>query len=155
MVAFATGALTPVEQEALELHMAGCAGCRELADAQKTVWSALDGWAVPAVSEDFDRRLQARIVAEERRRWWRLPRWEFSWKPVLPVTAACAALLAVFVLHDPLPPNNTPAAPPAVVQTQDAQKVDVDQVERALDDMDMLNQLNAPVPSPNGSRAGS
>jgi hypothetical protein len=42
-----------------------------------------------------------------------------------------------------------------VIQTQDAQKVDVDQVERALDDIDMLNQLDAPVTVPRGSPAGS
>jgi anti-sigma factor RsiW len=156
LVALATGRLTPAEQEAFELHMAGCAACRQLADAQKSVWSALDLWKVPSVSEDFDRRLHARIVAEERRPW-RKRQWAwFSWKPALPVAAACAALFAVFLLQSPVPSNNAPAAAPVVVQTQeDAQKVDVEQVERALDDIDMLKQLDTPASSPHRSPAGS
>jgi len=166
MVAFATGRLNPAEREAFELHMAGCAECRRLAEAQKSVWSTLDLWKVPAVAEDFDSRLRARIVAEERRPWWQR-QWDsvthpgawFSWKPALPVAAACAALFVVFLLHAPVhnaaQRNNAGAAPAAVVRIEDAQNVDVDQVERALDDMDMLNQLDTPAPSPSGARAGS
>jgi anti-sigma factor RsiW len=161
MVAFATGRLTPAEQGAFELHMAECAECRRLADAQKSVWSALDAWRVPSVSEDFDHRLQARIAADERRPWWQR-QWDslshpglwFSWKPVLPVAAACVLLLGVFLLHNPIAVNGVPANPPAAVQTHDAQKVDVDQVERALDDIDMLNQLDVPASVPHAP-AGS
>ena len=121
MVAFATGRLTPAEQEAFELHMAECAECRRLADAQKSVWSALDLWKAPSVSEDFDHGLHARIAEEERRGWWSRRRdrlshagWWFSWKPALPVAAACAALFGVLLLHNPV--SSAPAAPPAVMQ---------------------------------------
>lgn len=153
MLAFASGGLTPAEQEAFELHMAECGECRQRAEAQKVVWSALDAWESPSVSEDFDGRLFARIAEENRRPWWR--REWFSWKPALPVAAACAALLGVFLLHGPVLQNDSPPASPAIIQTQDAQKVDVDQVERALDDMEMLNQLDAPASPPHGSPAGS
>jgi anti-sigma factor RsiW len=153
LLAFAAGRLTPAQREAFELHMSECAECRRLADAQKSVWGALDAWNAPAVSEDFDQRLHARIVAEGRRQRWK--REWFSWKPALPVAAACAALFAVFLLQNPVWHSNTAATPPAAIQTQDAQNVDVDQVERALDDMDMLNQLDTPVSSPHGSPAGS
>ena len=152
ILAFATGRLTPGEQEAFQLHMAECAECRGLADAQMSVWSALDAWKVPSVSEDFDQKLHVRVAGDARRPWWQR-QWDnishagvwFSWKPVLPVAAACAVLVGVFLLRNPVTPNGAPVAPAAVVQTQDAQRVDVDQVERALDDMDMLNQLDAPV----------
>ncbi|MGA2183953.1 MAG: zf-HC2 domain-containing protein [Bryobacteraceae bacterium] len=144
LVALAAGRLTPEEQKVFELHLAECAECRRLADAQRSVWSVLDAWKSPAVSEDFDSSLFARIAAEEQRPWWRR-RWGFSWRPMLPVGAACLALVGVFLLHNPWPQTVVPAAPTTVIRTQeDAQKVDVDQVERALDDMDMLKQLDTP-----------
>jgi anti-sigma-K factor RskA len=160
MVALTAGALTPAEQETLERHIAECAECRRLADEQKVVWSALGAWTVPAVSEDFDQRLHARIAVEARRPWWKrewdsLSHARFSWKPVLPVAAACVALFGVFLAHNPVSLGTSPTAPAAVIRMQDAQKVDVDQVERALDDIDMLNQLDAPVTVPHGSSAGS
>ena len=153
LLALAAGRLTPADREAFELHMAECAECRRLADAQQSVWGALDAWKPPTVSEDFDRRLLARISADARRPWWR-PEW-FSWKPALPVAAGCAVLLCVFLLHEPAFPGSEGAVPAPVVQTQDAQKVDVDQVERALDDMDMLNQLDPPASPPHSAPAGS
>lgn len=160
MVALAAGTLTPAEQETLERHIDECAGCRRLADEQKAVWSALDAWTVPTVSENFDQRLHARIAVEARRPWWKcewdsLSHGRFSWKPVLPVAAACVALFGVFLVHNPVSLGTSRTAPAAVIQTQDAQKVDVDQVERALDDIDMLNQLDAPVTAPHSSPAGS
>ncbi|MGD0619975.1 MAG: zf-HC2 domain-containing protein [Bryobacteraceae bacterium] len=160
MVALAAGTLTPAEQETLERHIDECAGCRRLADEQKAVWSALDVWTVPMVSEDFDQRLHARIAVEARRSWWKrqwdsLSHARFSWKPVLPVAAACVALFGVFLVRNPVSLGTSQKAPTTVIQTQDAQKVDVDQVERALDDIDMLNQLDAPATAPHSSPAGS
>jgi anti-sigma factor RsiW len=154
LVALAAGRLTTAEQEAFELHMAGCAECRRRAEAQRSVWGALDAWTPPDVTAGFDSRLFARIAAEERLPWWRRG-WSLSWKPMLPVGAACVALMGVFLIHDPWSPAGAPAVPAAIVQTQeDAQKVDVDQVERTLDDMDMLNQLDTPA-SPPRAPAGS
>jgi hypothetical protein len=160
MVALAAGTLTPAEQETLERHIDECAGCRRLADEQKAVWSALDVWTVPMVSEDFDQRLHARIAVAELRPWWKrqwdsLSHARFSWKPVLPVAAACVALFGVFLVHNPVSLGTSRTAPTTVIQTQDAQKVDVDQVERALDDIDMLNQLDAPATAPHSAPAGS
>ena len=152
LVALAAGRLSAADQEAFELHMAECAECRRLADAQKSVWSSLEAWKTPAVSQNFDQKLMARIAADGHRRSWR-PEW-LSWRPTLPVAAGCAALCCVFLLHEPLSLTGVPAATPAVIQTQDAQKVDVDQVERALDDIDMLNQLDPPASPPHGTPAG-
>jgi hypothetical protein len=73
----------------------------------------------------------------------------------LPVAAACVALFGVFLVRNPVSLGTSQKAPTTVIQTQDAQKVDVDQVERALDDIDMLNQLDAPATAPHSSPAGS
>ena len=105
----------------------------------------------PAVSEDFDQKLYARIARQEQLPWWKRqwnalahPATGFSWKPAVPVSLACAALCAAFLIHDSAETRTAAPAAPAAVQTeQDAQKVDINLVEHALDDMDMLNQLGA------------
>ena len=52
-----------------ERHLAGCASCRELVAAQKQVWEALDYWDALPMPRNFDRRLEWRIEAEERKQW--------------------------------------------------------------------------------------
>src|SRR5690349_3128736 len=46
----------------LERHIELCPACREFAENQRAVWSALDSWEAAPVSADFDRRLYARIA---------------------------------------------------------------------------------------------
>ncbi len=48
-----------------------CAECRRLVEAQRTVFSALDQWAAPEVSADFDKKLYARIAADKPSFWQR------------------------------------------------------------------------------------
>jgi anti-sigma factor RsiW len=129
----------------LERHLKDCARCRQLSAAQQAVWSALDAWKPQAISPDFDRKLFERIAEEERLPWWRrVGPQAWSWLPAISVTAACAALLAAFLLRAP---TSIPAPAPAEPKFQ------IEQVENALDDMDMLKQIGveaAPVAS--GSR---
>ena len=141
---------------ALQQHLRECAECRAAAEAQQTVWSALDEWPAPPVSGDFDRRLMARIAAEHSEPWWQRP-WAaaagamhaLSWKGSLTLAGACTVLLAVLLLRGPLADRG---AVPAAQKS-----VDIDQVESALDDVDMLNQLGVAVPAqqPAQPRSGS
>lgn len=134
----AAGQLDAAEAAALEAHLRDCAECRAAAEAQRALWGALDEWRAAPVSEDFDARLYARIAAEEAEPWWRRileALRPFSWKPAISVAAACAAILAIFLLQGPLMERAVPQ-----------KAVDIDQVESALDDVDMLNQLGTAVP---------
>ena len=134
IIAYGARTLDPATEAAFEQHLESCASCREVAAAQKAVWSALDVWTPVQVSPNFDERLYQRIVAEEQGSWWqRLLQANWSWRPAMPVAAACAALIAAFLLKTP--------APPPVEETQTPHKVQIEQVESALDDMDMLKQL--------------
>lgn len=138
-VSYAAGVLPSETGEALEWHLEACDVCRGAAQAQKSLWSALDLWQPPEVSSGFDQALFARIAVEAERPWYR--RWlAGGWtpRPALPVAAACAAILAVLVLKGPLPLHTSDV--PA--QTK---QVDIEQVERALDDIDMLKQLGVAV----------
>jgi len=142
----ASGRLDAAEAAALEMHLRQCTECHAAAEAQRAVWNALDEWPAAPVSDDFDRRLLARIEAQAAEPWWRsigeVLR-HFSWKSAIPVTAACAAILAIFLLQSPA--THAPRQKP----------VDIEQVESALDDVDMLSQLGAAVPTQTSAQSQS
>ncbi len=129
----------------LDAHMDVCEACRRLRDGQQALWASLDQWESAEVSADFDRRLYRRIEAEEAgQRWWQ----RLFVRPAIPLTATAGLVLAVgFLLHQPSRPPVSPDPAPAAA--------DVEQVERTLEDLEMLRQLNlvrtgveesAPVP---------
>jgi len=122
-------------------HVETCGDCAGFVNAQQVVWNALDQWEPEAVSLDFDRRLYRRI--EESRPSSGFPgmvRRLFHplqplWRPVVPLAAACLLVVAGVMLH----------APQAVIAPADGtarvEKVEPEQVERTLDDMQMLREL--------------
>jgi anti-sigma factor RsiW len=129
MVAYCARTLDPEREARLERHLGSCAKCRDLARAQRELWSMLDAWPKVTVPASFDDRLFQRITREESRAPWR--DWlstNWSWRPAVPVGVACAALVAAFLLK-------TPAVRPEPPKPQ------IEQVEHALDDMEMLSQL--------------
>lgn len=137
IVSYCAGKLSQARKAELELHFKSCAKCRELVDAQRAVWSALDEWPAAPVSPNFDRKLHERIAAGQQRAW-RQRLWpeNWSWRPAVPVAVACAALLAAFLLKTPALVPGAPHQP----------KLQIEQVEHALDDMDMLKQLSVETP---------
>ena len=145
IVAYGAQKLVPEAEAAFVRHMASCSKCREMAAAQQAVWSALDTWVPEPVSSNFDEQLYQRIVAEERGTWWqRLLQANWSWRPAMPVAAACAVMVAAFLIQ-------RPASPPAP-QSQSQPQVRIEQVERALDDIEMLKQLGVEsTPEKSGS----
>ena len=130
--------LGPESTAILEAHMEICAACREFRDGQRAVWEALDRWEAQPVSADFDRRLYRRIEEQESS-WWRrvvAPLRPVLWRPAVPLAAtACLVLLAGFISVGP-----ERVAPPVAVENPQIQEVE--QVERALDDVDMLRQFD-------------
>jgi hypothetical protein len=158
LVRRAAGQLSKAELGALEEHLRECANCREAAAAQNNLWGVLDEWRPPAVSADFDHRLQVRIAAAEAEgpwaRVWRAVTHGFSWRLSLSVAGACAVLLALVLLRPPLVDlGQISTAAPAAAQ----KPIDIDQVENALDDVDMLSLLgvDAPIHAPNKADSGS
>lgn len=124
----------------LERHLAVCPDCARVVESQKTVWQALDLWEPGAISADFNARLYDRIREVEAEPVWRrwlhaLPGWH--WKPAMPLAAACLAILAVALWR----------APATSDPTTGDDSIDVEQVERTLNDLDMLQQLTATPPA--------
>lgn len=146
ILAYASGTLETEEQIHLERHLSICQACRAVAARQKEVWDALDAWKPSPASEDFDEKLYARIAADQNASWrqrLRGYRWSWALRPALPVAAASAALLFGFLLRQsPTAPAHSEAARAA------GAKVSIEQVERALDDMDMLKQMGLTTTAP-------
>jgi anti-sigma factor RsiW len=134
IVAYAARTLDPENEVAFERHLEVCPSCREMAAAQRAVWSALDELTPLPVSSNFDARLYQRIAEEQQYAWWqRLFHADWSWRPAMPVAAACAVLIVALLVKN---------SGPTVVPEQPAQpSLQIEQVERALDDMDMLKQV--------------
>jgi hypothetical protein len=121
---------------AMERHVAECAQCGPMAEAQKAVWAALDSWEALPVSEDFDRRLFEKLDEDRRRPFWRALMPRLEWKPAFGLAAAGLSACA-FLLMRQQPPAIEPASEVF------ADTVDVEQVERTLEDLDMLRQFEA------------
>ena len=144
LLAYCAGKLDPKTQTILDQHFGACPHCREFQKSQATVWQALDGWEAMPVSADFDRRLYRRMEEEHAQAsWWaRLVR---PFRPVfqtpltsrgLPVAAAAVLILLAGVI---LERANKLAAPEDMAER--IESIQPDQVERTLDDMEMLREF--------------
>ncbi|HYZ87288.1 MAG TPA: zf-HC2 domain-containing protein [Bryobacteraceae bacterium] len=149
---YSAGKLDALETATIEAHLESCPDCKAFVSAQKELWTSLDLWQAPAVSDGFDQRLYARIAEESKATWFeralqqiREPFAAFSWAKAMPVAAACAVLAGALLLYTPRTQTSQPPATKAGAVPLES--VDLDQVERALDDLDMLRQL-PPVSKP-------
>jgi anti-sigma factor RsiW len=137
---YVSGALDAQEAASFDQHILICAACREFAHGQKAVWQALDLFEPASISADFDRRLYQRI---EKVSWWdRIVAALHS--PMLthrglPIAAAAAALLVAGVVWER--PSAAPAKPKAPLSVEGL-TLQADQVQHALDDMEMLREFN-------------
>lgn len=137
--------LAPASTEILERHIAVCAACREFAGHQRAVWQALDAWEAAPVSVDFDSRLYQRIEAQSS--WWELlirPLRQVTMRRAVPALAMAGLLVATgFVLERP----GVSPVPPPVNGSDRAQveQVQPEQVEHALDAMDVLAEFSRQV----------
>ncbi len=139
LLAFSSGSLEPDVTARVQRHLDSCPACRQFVEKQAVVWDALDVWEAPPVSADFDRRLYQRI--EQEVSWWeKLLR---PLRPVLqyrslPIAAAAGVLIMAGVLLD----RHTAAPVPPPQQTAQVEALQPDQVEHAIDEVEMLNQFN-------------
>ena len=142
LLSYSARRLNPESTAILEAHMEMCPACREFRDGQKAVWEALDQWEARPISPDFDRRLYRRIEEQEQLGWWARifgPLRPMFLKPALPLAAtACLVLVAGFIIDNP----GRVSAP----MVENPQAPEVEQVERTLEDLEMLRQFNLVAP---------
>lgn len=145
--------LDPDRAAVLERHIRQCPACAAFASSQALLWESLDAYEAMPVSPDFDRRLFARIEAEEQKPTWTkiwLRFWNrFTmggtltgaqlWRPALPV-AAC--LLVAMGLY--LRPGMESSRNPVTTEVSSIENaIQPEQLETALEDMEMLRDLGA------------
>jgi len=134
------GTLDREREAELERHTRDCPDCRRLLE----VWDRLDEFPAPALSEDFDQRLYARIANETRMPWWRrvwLPTatiWRPLWRPVVPVAAACAVLVLALLVRNPIAPDSVNQ-----LRIEQGGSSEVEQVVQALDDLELLSPVGS------------
>jgi anti-sigma factor RsiW len=171
---YCAGTADPALAAEIDAHAKTCAECRSLLEAQSAVWEMLDAWTPVEVSRDFDSRLYARIAGEQAgpawRRWWsRLtaPATPHAWwKPM--VSLAVAGAIVSMALLVRMPEQNgmvaqksttavTEQAKARPTEAGAAEEIDLQQVEQALDDLDIVSPLSqAPVnQAPAGQAASS
>jgi len=138
---YCAGTLDALQAAAFEMHLRDCRECRRIVDAQREVWGALGQFTPPEVSPDFDARLYARIRSEEEVPAWRkglrrlfqpaVP-WT-TWKPAVSLAGACMLLALGFLVRVPESRDLTPRM----------ERVDLEQAEEALEDLEMLTPSSA------------
>jgi anti-sigma factor RsiW len=142
LLAHASRKLDAERAAVLEQHMAQCPACREYAAAQFAVWDALDAWAAPEVSADFDRRLYQRI--EQEVSWWDLVLRRFRpliAERIVPVAAAACMLIAAGVLLQR--PDGTPVT--AAPESAQVEPLPADQAASALQEMQIMQDFSSVV----------
>jgi anti-sigma factor RsiW len=145
--------LDPESTALLERHIRQCPACEAFASSQALLWQTLDAYEAMPVSQDFDRSLYARIDAEQQKPTWTrlwLQLWNrFTmggtltgaqlWRPALPV-AACLLVAAGLYLRPGMESAHSPdVAGVAGVESS----IQAEQIETALEDMEMLRDLGA------------
>jgi anti-sigma factor RsiW len=141
LVEYGAGRLEGERASLFESHLEECAACRGMVRDQRVVWRALDAWDSPPVPEDFDRRLYQRIDCESRRSWWERvtrPRAPVPLGRWLPLAAAACLLVMAGALLDHR--RALPVLHPG--EEASVESVEPDQVERTLEDMELLRQFN-------------
>jgi len=163
---YCAGILDPAAAAAIDTHIEQCAQCREMVEAQRVVWEMLDAWTPLEVSRNFDARLYARIAEERAAPAWRQwlgrvfrPATPYGlWKPAVSLAAAGAAVaLALVVLPGGMTDRSlfthaayksTTAFKNTTVQSAPgSEEIDLEQVQQALDDMDLLTPVGNQSPS--------
>lgn len=114
-----------------ELHVAECARCAAFRMEHAALWGLLDEWQAEPVSADFNRRFWRSAEASQPGGFRSVLRaLRTVWAPAIPLVAM-ALLVAAGFLFDHR------AAPPA------PHAKDAEQVERALDDIQLLGQFDS------------
>jgi anti-sigma factor RsiW len=141
LFAYVDGTLEPEQAAALERHTVGCEACRTMVEGQRAVWSVLDQWAAPEISPGFNRKLHATVEAGPGRGAWldRVSTWIAGLSPGnLMVPAGALALVVATVMLTQMP-RGTGQVP----EQKAGIEGEVKQMERTLDDLDVLSTLDA------------
>ena len=137
----------PAERREFDAWLERDAELRETYERQQALFGAMDEWSPAEPSMGFDRGVYAKIEAEQARRagwrsWFSGSGLFGSWKPAMAAgLTATALLLGMFVWQ---PQQETPEPLQYAVKTPPMNDAEyLDEIDRALDDMEMLADFDA------------
>ncbi len=146
VLAYVAGQLSGREELDMVSHVRECAGCAALVRSQSAVWDLLDACESPAVSADWNRRLQARIEQTPPDSLWiRFRRACQTWaaRPAIPVAVLSLFFTVGLYLERPADTPGTPSAPIALpVSAPAVTPKDAEQLGKAFEDLQLLHQLD-------------
>jgi anti-sigma factor RsiW len=155
---YSAGKLDRSRLARLEQHLLTCAECSAFLTGQTELWQTLNAWEPEAVSMDFNRRLWQRIDAEAAQPWYRKLADSLrtgAWKPALPLAAAVLLVTTAFVMdHQRSVPalQGVETVSGVSAGNSNGAPLDADQVEKTLNDMQLLGQLDVSSAEPNTSK---
>jgi anti-sigma factor RsiW len=140
---YVAGHLDSARSSSFERHASGCPRCEAKRAAQLAVWRSLEAWEPAPVSEGFNRELWRKIDADAASRPGRLAGalgfvW---WKRVAPAVFAAGVLVTVFVIDHSRRLAEKPGLP-ATTAAIVVSASDADQLESALDDIQLLHAVD-------------
>jgi hypothetical protein len=142
---YSAGKLNRAQAARLEQHRLLCADCSAFLAGQTELWQSLDVWEPEPVSMDFNRRLWQRIETEAAPSWGRRLADFFArgaWKPVLPLTAAAVMVIGGFMMDHQASVPAIQSAHNSVDVAAAVSETDAELVEKTLDDLQLLSQLD-------------
>lgn len=146
LLSYCAGTMAAEGAAQLEGHVTNCSRCRVWVQEQQMVWRALESWEVEPVTAAFDAALLARIAREEEARpgwirWWEraVGAWSggLEWRVVVPAAALALLLAAGLAVTNPF--RGEPVETAVKLEARE-----IEQAERALEDLEMLRQLEPP-----------
>jgi len=137
LLGYCTATLELDTTRTFERHIQTCEHCRELVEMQSVLDQTMLDWQAPEPDADFDRRLFAKIrwEQEQTQPWWReYLTFQLGWKPLIPIALASIALVVFLTRPFETADSNR--------QAEAIRAEEIEQVERALDDIEALQALN-------------
>ena len=152
LVDYTARRLSPLSAAVLEEHMESCVDCAIFRNEQAAVWLALEQWEPVAVSSEFNRKLWRKIDEERAAPWYTKAGFRnlanqmggAAWKPVFPLAAAVFVVCAGFVLDHANPHVTIPTQPASISEGSGVSISEAEQLQRTLDDIQLLKQFDAP-----------
>lgn len=154
---YIAGRLDRAQVSLFEAHAEHCARCAAMRMSQAAVWQSLDEWKPAPVSAGFNRELWRRIDADARQSSWTqelAAALQFNfWKRLAPLAVAVALIVTGFVFDHAGKQAGTVQAnsPASIVVTAS----EADQLDRALDDIQLLHEVDASAGADSAKPASS
>jgi anti-sigma factor RsiW len=147
---YTAGRLNRTQTALFDKHAGHCARCAALRMSQAAVWQSLDEWKPAPVSDGFNRELWRRIDADAHKSSWTQELaavLQFSfWKRLAPLAVAMALIVTGY-MYDHAGTQTGKLQPDSgasiVVTASEA-----DQLDRALDDIQLLDEVDASATAP-------